>query len=39
MLLQVLLWNPGSPASSLRWFKSNRDAGLLFFLSFMVSAL
>jgi 4-hydroxybenzoate polyprenyltransferase len=39
MLLQVLLWNPDDPASSLRWFKSNRDCGLLFFLSFIVSAL
>ncbi len=35
MLLQVLLWQPDSPASSLRWFKSNRDCGLLFFLSFL----
>jgi 4-hydroxybenzoate polyprenyltransferase len=39
MLLQILLWNPDSPASSLRWFKSNRDVGLLFFLSFMVASL
>ena len=39
MLLQVLLWNPDDPASSLRWFKSNRDCGLLFFLSFIVAAL
>ncbi len=35
MLLQVLLWNPDNPASSLRWFKSNRDCGLLFLLSFL----
>ncbi len=34
MLLQILLWNPDDQASSLRWFKSNRDCGLLFFLSF-----
>ncbi len=39
LLLQVLLWNPDSPVSSLRWFKSNRDAGLLFFLSFLVALL
>ncbi len=39
LLLQVLLWNPDSPASSLRWFKSNRDAGLLFFLCFIVASL
>lgn len=39
MLLQVLLWNPDDPASSLRWFKSNRDCGLLFFLSFFVATL
>lgn len=37
MLLQVLLWNPDSQSSSLRWFKSNRDCGLLFFLSFAAS--
>ncbi|PZQ48268.1 MAG: 4-hydroxybenzoate octaprenyltransferase [Micavibrio aeruginosavorus] len=35
LLLQVLLWNPDDPASSLRWFKSNRDCGLLFFLCFL----
>lgn len=39
MLLQVLLWNPDDQASSLRWFKSNRDCGLLFFLSFIVATL
>lgn len=37
LLLQVLLWNPDNPASSLRWFKSNRDCGLLFFLCFLAS--
>lgn len=37
MLLQVLLWNPDDPASSLRWFKSNRDCGLLFLLCFLCS--
>ncbi len=37
LLLQVLLWNPNDPASSLRWFKSNRDCGLLFFLCFVCS--
>lgn len=39
MLLQVMLWNPDDPASSLRWFKSNRDCGLLFLLSFLVAGL
>jgi 4-hydroxybenzoate polyprenyltransferase len=39
MLLQVLLWNPDDKASSLRWFKSNRDCGLLFLLSFLASGL
>lgn len=37
MLLQILLWNPDDPASSLRWFKSNRDCGLLFLISFVCS--
>ena len=37
MLLQVLLWKPDDPASSLRWFKSNRDCGLLFLLAFACS--
>lgn len=35
LLLQVLLWKADSPASSLRWFKSNRDCGLLFLLAFL----
>lgn len=35
LLLQVLLWKPDSPGNSLRWFQSNRDCGLLFFLCFM----
>jgi 4-hydroxybenzoate polyprenyltransferase len=35
LLLQVILWKPDSPADSLRWFKSNRDCGLLFFLGFL----
>ena len=35
LLLQVLLWKPDDPTSSLRWFKSNRDCGLLFLLSFL----
>ncbi len=35
MLLQILLWNIESPMSALRWFKSNRDCGLLFFLCFL----
>lgn len=39
MLLQVLLWKPDDPANSLRWFKSNRDCGLLFFLAFIVCAV
>jgi 4-hydroxybenzoate polyprenyltransferase len=38
-LLQILLWQPDSAASSLRWFKSNRDAGLLVFLSFLFASL
>lgn len=37
LLLQVLLWNPDDPANSLRWFKSNRDCGLLFLLCFLCS--
>lgn len=37
LLLQVLLWKPDDPNSSLRWFKSNRDAGLLFLLAFLCS--
>lgn len=37
LLLQVLLWKPDDPASSLRWFKSNRDCGLLFLLCFLAS--
>jgi 4-hydroxybenzoate polyprenyltransferase len=37
LLLQVLLWKPDDPASSLRWFKSNRDCGLLFFLCFLAA--
>lgn len=37
MLLQILLWKPDSQASSLRWFKSNRDCGLLFLLCFLAS--
>lgn len=39
LLLQVLLWKPEDKASSLRWFKSNRDCGLLFFLSFLTCGL
>lgn len=39
MLLQILLWKPESQGSSLRWFKSNRDCGLLFLLSFLCSGL
>lgn len=39
LMLQVILWNPDNPASSLRWFQSNRDCGLLFFLSFLLSGL
>jgi hypothetical protein len=39
LLLQVLLWKIDSPASSLRWFKSNRDCGLLFLLSFLAAGL
>jgi 4-hydroxybenzoate polyprenyltransferase len=35
MVLQILLWNVDSQASALRWFKSNRDCGLLFLLSFL----
>lgn len=35
LLLQVLLWKIDSPASALRWFKSNRDCGLLFLLAFL----
>jgi 4-hydroxybenzoate polyprenyltransferase len=35
LLLQILLWKPDDPANSLRWFKSNRDAGLLFLLAFV----
>lgn len=35
MLLQLMLWKPDDQASSLRWFKSNRDCGLLFFLCFL----
>lgn len=35
LLLQVLLWKSDSPASALRWFKSNRDCGLLFLLAFL----
>ncbi len=35
LLLQVLLWKTDSPASALRWFKSNRDCGLLFLLAFL----
>jgi len=35
LMLQVLLWNPDDPASSQRWFKSNRDCGLLLFLCFL----
>ncbi len=35
MALQFMLWNPDDKASSLRWFKSNRDCGLLFLLSFL----
>ncbi len=39
LLLQILIWKPDSPASSLRWFKSNRDCGLLFFLCFLAAGL
>ena len=39
LLLQVLIWNPDDPASSLRWFKANRDCGLLFLLSFLAAGL
>ena len=35
LMLQVLLWNPDSQGSALRWFKSNRDCGLLFLLCFL----
>lgn len=35
LLLQILLWKPDDPASSLRWFKSNRDCGLLFALALL----
>lgn len=35
LLLQVLLWKPDDPNSSLRWFKSNRDCGLLILLAFL----
>lgn len=35
MALQLVLWNPDDKASSLRWFKSNRDCGLLILLSFL----
>ena len=37
LLLQILLWNPDDRSSSLRWFKSNRDCGLLFLLAFLCS--
>jgi len=37
MILQIMLWQPDDQASSLRWFKANRDYGLLVFLSFMAS--
>jgi len=37
MLLQVLLWKPDDPASSMRWFKSNRDCGILLFLCFLAA--
>lgn len=30
LMLQILNWRPDDKASSLRWFKSNRDCGLLF---------
>lgn len=39
MLLQILLWRPDDKASSLRWFKSNRDCGLLFLLTYLVAGL
>ena len=35
LMMQVILWKPDDPASSLRWFKSNRDCGILFFLCFL----
>lgn len=39
LMLQVMLWKPDDRASSLRWFKSNRDCGLLFLLSFLAAGL
>ncbi len=39
MIGQLLLWKPEDPASSLKIFKSNRDCGLLFFLSFLLLGL
>jgi len=37
--LQIMLWREDDPSSSLKVFKSNRDCGLLFFLSFLITAL
>ena len=37
LMLQILNWKPDDRASSLRWFKSNRDCGLLFLLAFLCS--
>lgn len=39
LMLQVLNWRPEDKASSLRWFQSNRDCGLMFLLSFSTSGL
>ncbi len=35
LMLQILNWKPNDKASSLRWFQSNRDCGLLFLLAFL----
>lgn len=39
LLIQVVRWKPHDKASSLYWFKSNRDCGILFFLSFVTVGL
>lgn len=39
MLIQVIRWKPYDRGSSLYWFKSNRDCGLLFLLSFLTAGL
>jgi 4-hydroxybenzoate polyprenyltransferase len=37
--LQIMLWREDDPSSSLKVFRSNRDCGLLFFLSFLFYGL